>query len=187
MNLSSLLFDGLKAMVLGMLWVYVFLSIMILCMKVMSKALAPFSNFLEPPPPTPKKKKESGKKAGTLSPEDRIRAQAAIEAAKRYRADHRNSASKAAYTVTVEGKTFNVQFKEGGVITADLAGQAAEGEAKKPTTASSHSILSSGFVLASMVRMTVEWSSVCVLFRFFFIYPLSFVPVSDDGYDGYDG
>ena len=31
----------------------------------------------------------------------------------------------------------------------------------------SHSILSSGFVLASMVRMTVEWSSVCVLFRFF--------------------
>ena len=48
-------------------------------------------------------------------------------------------------------------------------------------------ILSSGFVLASMVRMTVEWSSVCVLFRFFFIDPLSFVPVSDDGYDGYDG
>ena len=139
MNLSSLLFDGLKAMVLGMLWVYVFLSIMILCMKVMSKALAPFSNFLEPPPPTPKKKKESGKKAGTLSPEDRIRAQAAIEAAKRYRADHRNSASKAAYTVTVEGKTFNVQFKEGGVITADLAGQAAEGEVKKPTTASASS------------------------------------------------
>ncbi|MBO4492477.1 MAG: biotin/lipoyl-binding protein [Lentisphaeria bacterium] len=33
----------------------------------------------------------------------------------------------AAYTVTVEGKTFNVQVKEGGVITADLNSQVVEG------------------------------------------------------------
>ena len=85
MNLGSLIFDGLKAMVLGMLWVFCFLSIMIVCMKVMSKALAPFSNFLEPAPPTPKKKKASGAKAA-LSPEDRVRALAAIEAVKLYRA-----------------------------------------------------------------------------------------------------
>ena len=37
----------------------------------------------------------------------------------------------AAYTVTVEGKTFNVQVKEGGVITADLNSQVVEGAAKK--------------------------------------------------------
>lgn len=85
MNLGSLIFDGLKAMVLGMLWVFCFLSIMIICMKVMSKALAPFSNFLEPVAPAPKKKKASGAKAA-LSPEDRVRALAAIEAVKLYRA-----------------------------------------------------------------------------------------------------
>ena len=85
MNLGSLIFDGLKAMVLGMLWVFCFLSIMIVCMKVMSKALAPFSNFLEPVAPAPKKKKASGAKAA-LSPEDRVRALAAIEAVKMYRA-----------------------------------------------------------------------------------------------------
>jgi len=37
----------------------------------------------------------------------------------------------AAYTVTVEGKTFNVQVKEGGIITADLNSQLVEGGAKK--------------------------------------------------------
>ena len=86
MNLGSLILDGLEAMVLGMLWVFCFLSIMIVCMKVMSKALAPISNFLEPAPPTPKKKKASGAKSGALSPEDRVRALAAIEAVKLYRA-----------------------------------------------------------------------------------------------------
>ena len=85
MNLGSLIFDGLKAMVLGMLWVFCFLSIMIVCMKLMSKALAPFSNFLEPVAPAPKKKKASGAKTA-LSPEDRVRALAAIEAVKLYRA-----------------------------------------------------------------------------------------------------
>ena len=86
MNVGSLILDGLEAMVLGMLWVFCFLSIMIICMKVLSKALAPISNFLEPPPPAQKKKKASGAKSGTLSPEDRVRALAAIEAVKLYRA-----------------------------------------------------------------------------------------------------
>ena len=85
MNLGSLILDGLEAMALGMLWVFCFLSIMIVCMKLMSKALAPFSNFLEPVAPAPKKKKASGAKAA-LSPEDRVRALAAIEAVKLYRA-----------------------------------------------------------------------------------------------------
>ena len=86
MNLGSLILDGLKAMALGMLWVFSFLSIMIICMKLMSKALAPISNFLEPVAPAPKKKKASGAKAGALSPEDRVRALAAIEAVNLYRA-----------------------------------------------------------------------------------------------------
>ena len=86
MNVGNLLLDGLEAMALGMLWVFCFLSIMIICMKVLSKALAPLSNFLEPPPPAQKKKKASGAKSGALSPEDRVRALAAIEAVKLYRA-----------------------------------------------------------------------------------------------------
>jgi len=86
MNLGSLILDGLKAMALGMLWVFSFLSIMIICMKLMSKALAPISTFLEPVAPAPKKKKASGAKSGALSPEDRVRALAAIEAVKLYRA-----------------------------------------------------------------------------------------------------
>ena len=53
----------------------------------------------------------------------------------RYASEVAASAKKAdvpaAYTVTVEGKTFNVQVKEGGVITADLNGQVVEGGAKK--------------------------------------------------------
>ena len=86
MNVGNLLLDGLEAMALGMLWVFCFLSIMIICMKVLSKALAPLSNFLEPPPPAQKKKKAPGAKSGALSPEDRVRALAAIEAVKLYRA-----------------------------------------------------------------------------------------------------
>lgn len=86
MNLGSLILDGLKAMALGMLWVFSFLSIMIICMKLMSKALAPISNFLEPVAPAPKKKKAAAAKPGALSPEDRVRALAAIEAVKLYRA-----------------------------------------------------------------------------------------------------
>ena len=53
----------------------------------------------------------------------------------RYASEVAASAKKndvpAAYTVTVEGKTFNVQVKEGGVITADLNSQVVEGGAKK--------------------------------------------------------
>ncbi len=55
----------------------------------------------------------------------------------RYKADVEAKSCKsdvpAAYTVTVEGKTFNVQVKEGGVITADLNSQVVEGGAAKKT------------------------------------------------------
>lgn len=53
----------------------------------------------------------------------------------RYKADVEAKSCKSdvptAYTVTVEGKTFNVQVKEGGVITADLNSQVVEGGAAR--------------------------------------------------------
>ena len=53
----------------------------------------------------------------------------------RYASDAKKAAKSdvpAAYTVTVEGKTFNVQVKEGGVITADLNSQVVEGGKAAP-------------------------------------------------------
>lgn len=44
----SLIWDGLKMMVIGMGMVYVFLVVMIYCMKGMGKALAPYAHFLAP-------------------------------------------------------------------------------------------------------------------------------------------
>lgn len=52
----------------------------------------------------------------------------------RYAADVKKPAkadTPAAYTVTVEGKTFNVQVKDGGVMTADLNSAVVEGGAAK--------------------------------------------------------
>ena len=53
----SLLWDGVKLMVLGMGIVYVFLVIMIFAMNLLKRALAPFAGLLEPPPKAPAKKK----------------------------------------------------------------------------------------------------------------------------------
>lgn len=44
----SLIWDGIKMMVIGMGMVYVFLIVMIYCMKGLGKALAPYANFLAP-------------------------------------------------------------------------------------------------------------------------------------------
>lgn len=89
MNLGALLLDGVKATVLGMATVFFFLTLMICFMKLLSKALAPFSNFLEPVVAQPKKKakkKEAAGKTAEISAEDRVRALAAIEAVKLFRA-----------------------------------------------------------------------------------------------------
>lgn len=83
---AMLLLDGLKAMILGMGMVYVFLVVMIFLMSIMSKLLAPYANFLVKASPA---KKAAAKKpaasAGTLSAEDRVLALAAIEAVKLHR------------------------------------------------------------------------------------------------------
>ncbi len=86
MNLGPLLLDGIKATVIGMLWVFLFLLIMIFMMNVLSKILAPFSSFLEPVVPQPKKKAKAKKvSANELSEADKVLALAAIEAVKLHR------------------------------------------------------------------------------------------------------
>ena len=78
----------------------------------------------------------------------------------RYKADMEKKAAKndtpAAYTVTVEGKTFNVQVKEGGVITADLNGQYVEGgAAKKAASASGAAVEIKAPMPGTIVRVEV--------------------------------
>lgn len=78
--------DGLKAMVLGMGMVYVFLIVMILCMMLMSKLLAPYKNALvKVAPGAAKKPAAAAKKSGGLSEQDKLLAKAAIEAVKMHR------------------------------------------------------------------------------------------------------
>lgn len=88
MDTLTVLLDGLKAMVLGMGMVYVFLIVMIFFMKAMSKALAPFANALVKAQPA-KKPAAAAKKSSSkeLSAADKILAQAAIAAVKMHRGE----------------------------------------------------------------------------------------------------
>ena len=67
-----MILDGLKAMVLGMGMVYIFLVIMILLMKLMSKVLEPYKNALMKAQPAKKKAAAPAKKDGGLSAQDNI-------------------------------------------------------------------------------------------------------------------
>ncbi len=50
----SMIFDGLKLMVIGMLTVYVFLLIMIFCMSLLARILAPLAaKYEKKPEPKP--------------------------------------------------------------------------------------------------------------------------------------
>ena len=77
--------DGVKAVVLGMGMVYVFLIIMIFLMNLMSKLLAPYANFLVKEQPAKKAKASGSGNKKTLSAEDRLLAKVAIEAVKMHR------------------------------------------------------------------------------------------------------
>jgi len=87
MNIGAMLLDGLKAMVLGMVMVYAFLTIMICLMKWMSKLLAPYANALVKQAPAKKAAAKSAAKSGALSAEDTILAKAAIAAVKLHRGE----------------------------------------------------------------------------------------------------
>ncbi|MBO5202619.1 MAG: OadG family protein [Lentisphaeria bacterium] len=83
--MGQMLLDGLKAMVLGMGMVYIFLIVMIFCMKLMSKLLEPYKNALVKAAPGAAKKPAAKKAAGGLSEQDKLLAKAAIEAVKMHR------------------------------------------------------------------------------------------------------
>ncbi len=83
--MGEMILDGLKAMVLGMGMVYVFLVIMIYLMKLMSKLLEPYKNALVKQAPAAKKKPAAAK--GGLSAQDKVLAMAAIQAVKAHRGE----------------------------------------------------------------------------------------------------
>ena len=80
-----MMMEGLKAMVLGMGMVYVFLAVMIVLMGIMAKILAPYKNALVKEAAAPKKAKKAAAAGKNLSAEDRVLALAAIEAVKVHR------------------------------------------------------------------------------------------------------
>ncbi len=86
--MGEMILDGLKAMVLGMGMVYIFLVIMIYLMKLMSKLLDPYKDALVKQAPAAKKKAAAAdKKAGGLSAQDKVLAMAAIQAVKTHRGE----------------------------------------------------------------------------------------------------
>lgn len=87
MSIGQMLLDGLKAMVLGMVMVYVFLTIMIYLMKLMSKLLEPYKNALVKQVPVKNKAAAKPAAGKGLSAEDKVLAQAAILAVKMHRGE----------------------------------------------------------------------------------------------------
>ena len=51
----ELLMDGLKLLVIGMGWVFLFLTLMIGVIDLVSKLVAPYAHVFEPPKPQSKK------------------------------------------------------------------------------------------------------------------------------------
>ena len=60
----ELLIDGFKLLVIGMGWVFLFLTLMIVVMGVVSKVVAPFAHILEKAPTIAKKKKVQATTSG---------------------------------------------------------------------------------------------------------------------------
>ena len=100
----DLMWDGLKAMILGMGMVYIFLIIMIYVMKLTSKMLAPYAKYFEPKNDKPVRKKA----AAAPSANDAKLAQAAISAVELYR---KNGVSPV--SVPVDGKNVSVKVVPG--------------------------------------------------------------------------
>ncbi|MDD3885796.1 MAG: OadG family transporter subunit [Victivallaceae bacterium] len=105
---TQLLWDGLKAMVLGMGIVYIFLIIMIWIMKLTSKFLAPYAGFLEP-------KKNTSKPVRTPAPKnvsDADLANAAVAAVRMYRSGNYDS-RPVSLAVPLNGEQLQVSVMPG--------------------------------------------------------------------------
>ena len=79
MNNLELLMGGMKLLVCGMGTVFVFLVVMILCMKLMQRVLGPFAARFEPVP------KKAVSKAAPAAGDDALLAAAAVAAVARER------------------------------------------------------------------------------------------------------
>ncbi len=117
---TQLLLDGLKAMILGMAMVYLFLIIMIWIMNLTAKLLKPYADFLEPKKAAPKK---AAKKAD-LS--DKDLANAAISAVQTYIAGQKSGAQSV--NVPVNGKNVAVSVAPAGCKAAPAAVPAVSGD-----------------------------------------------------------
>ena len=105
----ELMWDGVKAMILGMAMVYLFLTIMIWVMKLTSKLLAPYAERFEP------KRENTVKKAPASAMTDEKIAKAAAAAVDLFRKNGKSPAC-----VQVDGKTVSVDVVA-GVKTAPAA------------------------------------------------------------------
>ena len=114
----ELLWDGLKAMILGMAMVYLFLTIMIWAIKLTSKILAPFAERFEPKKETPAKKKTPA----VLS--DEKLAHAAVAAVELFK-----QSGKSTVSVLVDGKNISVNVTTGAKTAAPAAAPAASAAA----------------------------------------------------------
>ncbi len=118
---AQLLLDGVKAMVLGMGMVYLFLVIMIYVMKLTSKLVRPYAGLFEKTNPAPKAK---AKPAAAAAESDL--ANAAVQAVQMFRA--KNLSGSAALQVPFNGSPVNVTVSE-GIAAAPKTAPAAAGAA----------------------------------------------------------
>ena len=159
---AQLLYDGLKAMILGMAMVYLFLVTMIYVMKLTSKLLKPYTGFLEEKKPAPARK---NKPAAAEVSNDAV-AKAVAEAALIYSKSGKNSGAD--ITVSCEGKSMTVNVAPGSKPAAAAAAPAPavsgeETEIKSPLpgtvtrveVAEEH-IIFKGDVLAVIEAMKME-------------------------------
>ena len=100
--------DGLKAMVLGMGMVYLFLIIMVLIMNLLAKLLKPYAGKFEPAPAVPIRK------AAPAAPSDEEIANAAVEAVRRFR-QAPGAGDTAVYELPAGGRRLKVEVCAPGV------------------------------------------------------------------------
>ena len=108
---TQLLYDGLKATILGMGMVYLFLTIMIYVMKLTSKLLQPYAGFLEEKKPAHARKKAAAQKVSG----DAL-AKAVGEAALIYSKSGKQS--KSTIKVSCDGKDISVDVAPGTAAAA---------------------------------------------------------------------
>lgn len=121
----ELLWDGIKAMILGMAMVYLFLTVMIWVVKLTSKLLAPYAERFEPQKAAPAKKKAP---AAALS--DEKLAHAAVAAVELFK-----KSGKSTVSVPLDGKNVTVEVTAG-------AKAVPEKKAAAPVAAGDEQILS---------------------------------------------